>query len=141
MKSQPGSVGALDCSIFGGGETAQDLVEKYVHWCQHERHLSFGTIGTYLNSLLSCLNYSHASRICDVEDSLLQAMYNLRLQADAQSREDRKWKRPHPAWISWGELLCSDVPVIVCERSLTVFVLYRGGTTNPPSCTGEAGRG
>ena len=112
VNSQPGSVGALDCSLFGA-EAAQELVENFVHWCQHERQLSFGTIGTYLNSLLSCANFAHASRICDVEDSLLQAMYNLRLQADAQSREDRKWKRPHPAWISWGELLCSDVLVIV----------------------------
>lgn len=106
VHSQPGSVGALDCSLFGA-EAAQELVEQFVHWCQHERQLSMGTIGTYLNSLLSCVNFAHSNRIADVADSLLQAMYNLRLQAEAQSREDRKWKRPHPAWISWGEFCCA----------------------------------
>ena len=112
------------------------MVENFVQWCQHERHLSFGTIGTYLNSLISCVNFAHACRICDVEDELLQAMYNLRyhfvlmcctcplmsvyilnqvlyrLQAEAQCREDRKWRRPHPAWISWGKDLLSGPPVV-----------------------------
>jgi len=119
VRSQPGAVGALDCSLFGA-EAAQDLVERFVQWCQHERQLSMGTIGTYLNSILSCINFAHASRICECEDSFLQAVCNLRMQAEAQSREDRKWKRPHPAWISWGEcsLLHSSFPL--CEKMLTV---------------------
>ena len=48
-------------------------MEKFVQWCQNERQLSFGTIGTYLNSLIACCNFAHACRICDVEVSLTLA--------------------------------------------------------------------
>ena len=59
VKSQPGSVGALDCSLFGAG-AAQDVVEGFVQWCQNERNLSFGTIGN-----------NHATRMCcDVYSAL-----------------------------------------------------------------------
>ena len=67
-------------------------------WGSTERQLSYGTLvcilisvpaitsliscqGTYINSLISCVNFTHACRIADVEDALLQSMYNLRLQA------------------------------------------------------------
>ena len=68
MRGQPGAHGALDCSLFGA-EAAQGLVERFVQWCQHERQLSMGTIGAYLNSILSCIHFAHASRVCDCEDS------------------------------------------------------------------------
>ena len=88
--SREATGGALDCSIFGT-DGAQDLVEQFCRWCQADRGLSFGTIGSYLNSLISAVNYAHSCRICDVPDELLQAMYNLRLQSEAQGREDKKW--------------------------------------------------
>ena len=90
VRSSKEAAGALDCSLFGT-EAAQDWIEEFCRWCQSERGLSFSTIGSYLNSLISAVNYAHANRVCDVSDQLLQAMYNLRLQSESQGSEDRKW--------------------------------------------------
>ena len=101
LKAQPRSAGALDCTVFAQ-ENAQQLVEAFVTWGVDERGVSYGTIGTYTNSLLSCANFAAASGI-QVEDTVLQALYNLRSQAEAQGREDRMYKKRHSEWISWAE--------------------------------------
>ena len=78
-KAQSIAVGALDCSIFAH-ERAEGFVEDFATWAAEERQLSYGTIGTYLNSLLSCANFTVAHGIAEVGDGVLQALYNLRCQ-------------------------------------------------------------
>lgn len=59
LKVQPGAVGALDCTLFAH-EQAHRFVEGFVTWGVEERGVSYRTIGTYLNSLLSCANFAAA---------------------------------------------------------------------------------
>ena len=112
LKAQSVNTGALDCTVFAHMQ-AHDFLEQFVNWGITERGVSYSTIGTYLNSLLSCANFASSIGI-DVDDSVMQGLYNLRNQAEAQGREDRMYRKRHQDWISWTEAQDTRLNAIQC---------------------------
>ena len=66
---------------------ARVLVDSFANWLvSEERGASYGTVANYLNSLLSCLAFA-SSEICDeVDESLQDALFNLRSQSESAAR-------------------------------------------------------
>lgn len=83
-------------------DDARRLVDSFANWLvSEERGNSYGTVANYLNSLLSCLAYATAE-VCDsVDESLQDAIFNLRSQSEAAAREARLYRKRHPMWITW----------------------------------------
>ena len=76
-----------------------------------------GTVANYLNALLSCLAFA-SSEVCDVDETLSEALYNLRSQRESAARyrggrgirynvtffvfrEARLYRKRHVMWITW----------------------------------------
>ena len=95
------------------------LVDDFVNWLvSEERGNSYGTVANYLNSLLSCLAFA-SSEVCDVDETLSEALYNLRSQSESAARcrggrgirynvtfcfvfrEARLYRKRHAMWITW----------------------------------------
>jgi len=75
-------VAALDFTIFSH-EHCASFIEEFAAWpwCIEMRSLSFGSLASYLNSLLSCLQFAHAAGKIDPDEGLLDGLINLRAQA------------------------------------------------------------
>jgi hypothetical protein len=92
--------------------TAQDIgvvrsarpewLDEYCTFLLESRGVAFGSVANYLNGLLNVLQHLQATDEQDLEP-LIEAAFNLRLQAEKEARTQRLYRERHPEWLDWTE--------------------------------------
>ena len=88
------------------------LVQSFCEWLV-QRPVKHGSIANYLNQLTNVATFvaslpnegdsSSGDETDDTLDSFVDAAYNLRSQAERQSKIDKLYQAVHPMSITWGE--------------------------------------
>ena len=104
LNARAGAIQApLDFTIFSHDQITT-FIDEFVAWCVETRSLSYGSVASYLNSILSCLQFAKATALVDLDDdTLVDGLINLRAQASRQAKQDRMYQPRHKEWISWTE--------------------------------------
>ena len=104
LNARPGAIEApLDFTIFSHEHIAS-FIEEFAAWCIETRELSFGSLASYLNSLLSCVQFTNATGLAfELDESLVDGLINLRAQASKRAKHDRMYQPRHKEWLSWDE--------------------------------------
>ena len=98
---------ALDFTIFRSTEPpALKLIEDFTTWLVETRGVTYGTVAGYCNSLLALVQFAVAE-VLEVDeaqdDALVNALLILRSQAEAQHRDDRRYRPLDPNFITWAD--------------------------------------
>ena len=134
LKSEPSvDSGRLDFSVFNRPDSAI-VVEQFAVWLKEKRDVEYSTVAGYLNSLLCCCVYAHSAlpqpEGADQQDTVVDALFNLRRQCEAQSKEDSLYKALHAEWLTWQE----------CQLTRLASVLAADGALAPGSHASQADR-
>ena len=83
-------------------------MDEYVNFLHGERGLKFSSIASYLNCLMSLVQYtalevSKEPNTLQTLNDLYAAMYNLRAQCESQAREDAMYRPRNKEWMTWSE--------------------------------------
>ena len=148
VDARPGAIeSGLDFTIFGH-EHIVSFVEEFASWCVQERGISYASLASYLNSLLTCAQYAAVTGVAPVKDDIIHGLINLRAQSSKQAKEDRMYRPRHKEWISWSEaqetrfnaiqLMAESPPenrwgAIALQEMVCILCLY---TTAPPDRVG-----
>jgi len=73
LNARPGAIEApLDFTIFSHEHIAS-FIEEFAAWCIETRELSFGSVASYLNSPLSCVQFTNAPGLAfELDESLVE---------------------------------------------------------------------
>lgn len=104
LNARPGAMEVpLDFTIFSHEHIASFIAE-FATWCIETRELSYGSLASYLNSLLSCVQFTNATGLAfELAESLVDGLINLRAQASKRAKHDRMYQPRHKEWLSWEE--------------------------------------
>jgi len=95
LNARSGAIEApLDFTIFSH-EHIDSFVEEFAAWCVETRKLSFSSLASYLNSILSCVQFSNAKGLAELDEGLIDGLINLRAQASKKAKHDRMYQPRH----------------------------------------------
>ena len=98
---------ALDFTIFRSTDPCiLELIQDFVEWLVDSRGVTYGTVAGYCNSLLALAQFALAEVLGAPvdeasDDALVNAIFTLRSQAEAQHRDDRRYRPLDTNFISW----------------------------------------
>ena len=101
----------LDFTIFRSTDPCiLELIQGFVEWLVESRAVTYGTVAGYCNSLLALAQFALAEVLGAPvgeasDDALVNAIFTLRSQAEAQHRDDRRYRPLDTNYISW-EVTC-----------------------------------
>ena len=86
-----------------------DLVQGYAQWLRDNQHLRWCSIANYLNSLVQVTHWVYSTytippATAAMEPSPLWMIYNLRLQAEGQSKTEQMFDKRVGGWIDWADV-------------------------------------
>ena len=86
-----------------------DLVQGYAQWLRDNQHLRWCSIANYLNSLAQVTHWVYSTytippATAAMEPSPLGMIYNLRLQAEGQSKTEQMFDKRVGGWIDWADV-------------------------------------
>ena len=86
-----------------------DLVQAYVEWLRQNQQLRFGSIANYLNGIAAVTafayrTYTIPADTAALDPSPLAQIYNLRGQAEGQSKTEQMFEKRVGGWIDWCDV-------------------------------------
>jgi len=110
---------ALNFSIFRDANIQEMLQAFAQDWLVEERGVSFSTVASYCNSLLTLCRFAigqiHQERDEATDELALVSLANLRSQSEAKAKDDGRYRALDPNWISFED---AQLTRISCERAL-----------------------
>eukprot|EP00966_Prymnesium_polylepis_P123739 2861382-Prymnesium_polylepis.1 len=85
------------------------LVQGYAEWLRENQRLRYGSIANYLNSLANITAWVYSTSpipeaTAALEPSPLAQIYNLRGQAEGQSKTENMFEKRVGGWIDWADV-------------------------------------
>lgn len=86
-----------------------DLVEGYALWLRQNQQIRYGSIANYLNQLAAVTAWAYRTfeipaDTAAMDPSPLAQIYNLRGQAEGQSKTEQMFDKRVGGWMDWGEV-------------------------------------
>lgn len=94
-----------------------DLVQQYAEWLRSNQELRFGSIANYLNSLANVTQWAYRTftipdATASMDPSPLAMIYNLRGQAESQSKTEQMFNKRVGGWIAWSAVQNARVEAV-----------------------------
>ena len=94
-----------------------DLVQTYAEWLRQNQQLRFGSIANYLNGIAAMTAWAYRTftipaDTAALDPSPLAQIYNLRGQAEGQSKTEQMFDKRVGGWIDWSDVQKARVEAI-----------------------------